>query len=86
MCSLDLKDMWRKLHPNKKQLNRQKSNQIKCRLDYWLTSKQSQQQSSLRKWEIILLHTLIIRQCAWKLRKKYDNQEDQAFGNLIPLL
>ena len=33
----------------------------------------------------MLLHTVIIRQCAWKLRKKCDNQEDQAFGNLIPL-
>ena len=28
---------------------------------------------------------MIIRQCAWKLRKKCDNQEDQAFENLIPL-
>ena len=86
MCSLDLEDVWRKLHPNKKQFTWRTSDQkIKCRLDYLLTSKQLLQQSLARKCEINLLHTVILRQCAWKLRKKCDNQEDQAFGNLIPL-
>ena len=88
MCSLDLEDVWRKLHPNKKQFTWPTSDQkIKCRLDYLLTSKQLLQQSLARKCEINLLHTVMLRQChcAWKLRKTCDNQEDQAFGNLIPL-
>ena len=38
--SLDLEDVWRKLHSNKKQFTWRTSDQkIKCRLDYWLTSK-----------------------------------------------
>ena len=53
MCSLDLEDVWRKLHPNKKQFTSRTSDQkIKCRLDYWLTSKQLLQQSLARNCEI----------------------------------
>ena len=52
MCSSDLEDVWRKLHPNKKQFTWRTSDKIKCRLDYWLTSKQLLQQSLARKCEI----------------------------------
>ena len=53
MCSLDLEDVWRKLHPNKKQFTWRTSDQkLKCRLDYLLTSKQLLQQSLARKCEI----------------------------------
>ena len=39
-CPLDLEDVWRKLHSNNKQFTWRTSDQkIKCRLDYWLTSK-----------------------------------------------
>ena len=38
LCSLDLEDVRRNLHPNKKHLP--SDQKIRCRLDYWLTSKQ----------------------------------------------
>lgn len=53
MFSSDLEDVWRKLHPNEKQFTwRTPDQKIKCRLDYWLVSKQLLRQSPVHKCEI----------------------------------
>ena len=53
MSSLNLEDMWRKLHPEEKQFTwRTLDLKIKCRLDYWLISKHLSQKSPVCRCEI----------------------------------
>ena len=48
LSSLNLEDVWRKLHPNDKQFTwRTPDQKMKCRLDYWLVSKHLLQQSPM---------------------------------------
>ena len=50
LSSLDLEDIWRKLHPNDKQFTwRTRDQKIKCRLDHRLVSKHLLRQSPVCK-------------------------------------
>lgn len=62
LSSLDLEDVWRKLHPNNdKQFTlRTPDQKIKCRLDYWLVSKHLLRQSPFVNVIFKSLRTVII--------------------------
>ena len=65
MSSLDLEDVWKKLHPNDKQFTwRTPDQKIKCRLDYSLVSKHLLRQSPVCKCHIQIAphrdHSLVL--------------------------
>ena len=83
LSSLDLEDVWRKLHPNDKQFTwRTPDQKIKCRLDYWLVSKHLLRQSPVT---FRSPRTVIILQCYWNLKQMSNLLGDLDFGNLIVL-
>ena len=65
LSSLELEDVWRKLHPDDKQSTwRTPDHKIKCRLDYWLVSKHLLRQSPVCKCHIQIAphsdHSLVL--------------------------